>query len=52
MNISKTKFELFVQRELIQKGLELKLDGKILVGNEKNVEGLLYGNTFGKKTIR
>lgn len=52
MSIAKTRFERFVQRDLIQKGLALTLDGQVLVGNLKDVEGLLYGNTFGKKTIR
>lgn len=52
MRINKTRFEHFVQRDLIQKGLELTLDGQVFVGNIKDVEGLLYGNTFGKKTIR
>lgn len=52
MQITKTKFEGFVQRDLIQKGLRLTLDGQLLVGSLKDVEGLLYGNTFGKKTIR
>ncbi|MBI34583.1 MAG: hypothetical protein CMP67_04380 [Flavobacteriales bacterium] len=52
INASEITYDLYKEENLIEKGSSLKIDGKKVHNYRDDVRKYLYGNEYGKKTVK